>query len=283
MNNKIIVFLGSRYNVLEQLIACESLVNLKIYALKGSLLETILIDNGIPHDVFSLEKKKDFLKMLIDIEFDILISNGCPIIFPVERFKKHQILINIHPTYLPYLQGKTPLNGVFYAHYDFYGATMHYIDKGIDTGDIIYQKKQKLTKDIDLGLLYHLAMKLEGVVFKQGWNKLKASNFKNIGRKQKGNPSYFNRTEVMQTIDFNSHNTDQILLTIKSFGIETQGSFCSIDNKKYKIIAAEKILHKPLLDMYANCLPGKIVLTYDTKMLIKTIDGLIKVTRFFRL
>ena len=109
MNSKTIVFLGSRFNVLEQLITYEGLEHLKIYALKGSLLETILTEASITYEVFSLENKKAFLDMLLANKFDVLVSNGCPIVFPVDRFEKHQILINIKPTYQPKLQSKTTL------------------------------------------------------------------------------------------------------------------------------------------------------------------------------
>jgi methionyl-tRNA formyltransferase len=283
MNSKSIVFLGSRFNVLEQLILCEDIDNIKIFALKGSLLELTLIEKSIPFAVFSMDSKKSFLDYLLVLDFDLLISNGCPLIFPVDKFKKHQILVNVHPTFLPYLQGKTPLNGVFYNKYDFYGATMHFIDKGIDTGDVIYQKRETLTSDIDLGLLYHLAMKLEGIVFKIGWEKLKRNNYKYVGYKQKGIPTFFNRTKEIQTIDFKMQSTEVLLLAIKSFGIETQGSLTTLENREYKIIEAEIIKHKPLLSMYKTSLPGKIILKYDNKMLVKTVDGIIKVRRFIEL
>ena len=280
MTHKKIIFLGSRFHVLEELLLEEGVSNIVIYALAGSLLEKILIEKQISFNVFSMDDKEQVLEGLLASEFDILISNGCPIIFPVNKFKKHQILINIHPTYLPYLQGKTPLNGVFYNSYDFYGATMHYIDEGIDTGAIILQKKVTLTPDIDLGLLYHLAMKLEGTVFKQGWKMLKEANFSYIGKKQKGKPSYFNRTINKQSIDFKTQTTDELLRAIKSFGIETQGCFSTIEGVKYKIIDAEKITHKPLLLMYGKMPPGEVILNYDSKLLVKTIDGIVKITRY---
>ena len=280
MTDKKILFIGSRFNVLEQLLECETISNIKIYALAESLLEKILKGRQIPFNSFSTENRKSFMEYLLQLDFDILISNGCPIIFPVQKFKEHQILINVHPTYLPYLQGKTPLNGVFYSKYDFYGATMHYIDKGIDTGDIIFQKKHNLTSDIDLGLLYHLAMKLEGTVFKHGWNMLKEANFNYIGKKQEGEASYFNREPSMQIIDFKTQKTDDLLVAIKSFGIETQGVFSTINDIKYKIIEAEKIIHEPLLLMHSNVQPGNIILNYDQKLLVKTIDGIIKINRF---
>ncbi|MEC3908021.1 formyltransferase family protein [Tamlana sp. 2201CG12-4] len=226
-----------------------------------------------------MENKEKCLDELLTISFDILISNGCPIIFPVKKFKTHQILINIHPTYLPHLQGKTPMNGVFYLKYSFYGATMHYIDKGIDTGDIIHQKKVKLTNDVDLGLLYHLAMKLEGSVFKKGWRKLKKANFKHIGVKQCIESTYFNRNYEMQHLSFKD-NTNTLLLKIKSFGIKSQGCIAIINDTKYIIFEAESIIHKPLLKSYKKSKPGEIVLSYDEKFLIKTIDGIIKVKKY---
>lgn len=279
-HSKNIVFLGSRFHVLEQLLDRVSLDCITIYALEQTVLTKILDQKGIAHHTFTMKDKDIVLKKLIKSNFDILISNGCPIIFPVHKFKKEQILINVHPTYLPYLQGKTPLNGVFYDDYNFYGATAHYIDDGIDTGAIIFQKKETLTPDIDLGLLYHLAMKLEGIVFKEAWKILLAKNFTYVGRKQSGNSTYFNRTEGMQKLDFTNCNTNQILKCIKSFGIGSQGSFAMFDNVNYKIFTAEKIVHQPLLDTYSKEPSGKIVLNYDDKFLVKTNDGLIKITRY---
>ena len=171
------------------------------------------------------------------------------------------------------------MNGVFYLDYKFYGATMHYIDNGIDTGDVIHQEKEDLSDDIDLGLLYHLAMTLEGRVFNKGWEKLKRVNFINIGVKQKVNSTYFNRTLEMQKLDFKS-STNQILLKIKSFGIKTQGCVVEIGNINYRIFEAEKIQNRYLLEKFQNEIAGKILLSYDEKLLIKTGDGMIKIKKY---
>ncbi|MDO5971148.1 formyltransferase family protein [Flavivirga aquimarina] len=279
VNNKKIVFLGSRIHVINELLQDVQRDDLIIYALENSFLVSYLNERNISYLTFSMRDKKACLDELLLLDFDVLISNGCPIVFPVQKFKPHQILINIHPTYLPHLQGKTPMNGVFYLNYSFYGATMHYIDKGIDTGDVICQKKEELTSDIDLGLLYHLAMKLEGWVFKEGWRKLKQANFEYIGIKQDAKSTYFNRTNEMRNLDFNN-KTDILLLKIKSFGIKSQGCTAIIENEKYKIFEAERIIHEPLLKNHKDSEPGKIVLVYDEKFLVKTIDGIIKVKKY---
>ncbi|WP_298555598.1 formyltransferase family protein [uncultured Algibacter sp.] len=279
-NKKNIVLIGSRVYVIEELLKDKEFINLSIYALKNSFLETYSNEKGLVFKTFSMDKKQKCLDELLALNFDVLISNGCPILFPVNRFGSNQILINVHPTYLPHLQGKTPMNGVFYLDYDFYGATMHYIDNGVDTGDIIYQQKEELTNDIDLGLLYHLAMSMEGVVFIKGWKKLKEADFKNIGIKQLEKGTYFNRTITMQTLNFEEDNTVNLLRKIKSFGVDTQGCIAKIELKNYKIFEAEVIIHIPLLKKFENAKPGELVLNYDGNFLIKTIDGLLKIKKY---
>jgi methionyl-tRNA formyltransferase len=280
VTRKKILFVGSRYHVLDQLLSSENKEDILIYALENSYLAQMLTDKNIAFRAFDFKDKGKFMEEILSLDFDILISNGCPFILPVHKFAPEQLLINIHPTYLPFLQGKTPINGIFYDGYEFYGATMHFIDAGIDTGAIIYQKRVGITPDLDLGLLYHLSMKLEGTVFKIGWELLKQSNFKYQGEKQQGTSTYFNRTPEMQLLDFKSQNTSAILRAIKSFGIKSQGCSAEISNKNYRIYEAENMIHPPLLKEYQMSGPGSLLLEYETKLLVKTKDGIIKITRY---
>lgn len=280
MKTKRILFVGSRYHVLDQLLNFEKEEDISIYVVKDSYLSNILAQKNITYNVFDSKDKSKFIEEILGLDFDILISNGCPFILPVAKFNPKQLLINVHPTYLPFLQGKTPINGIFYEGYKFYGATMHFIDSGIDTGAIIYQERINLTPDLDLGLLYHLSMKLEGSVFKMGWELLKHSNFEYQGKKQQGISSYFNRTLKMQQLNFKTQGTSNILRAIKSFGVKSQGCNAEISDKNYKIYEAENIIHLPLLKEYQLSEPGSLLLEYDTKLLVKTKDGIIKITRF---
>ena len=52
---------------------------------------------------------------------------------------KHKI-INCHAGKLPFYRGRNVLNWVLINDEEF-GITVHYVDEGIDTGDIILQKK----------------------------------------------------------------------------------------------------------------------------------------------
>ncbi|MEM7486627.1 MAG: formyltransferase family protein [Bacteroidota bacterium] len=274
-----IIFLGSRTHVFDS--AIKMGVTFKhIFALKGSLLESSLISRGIQHKSFDMAQKKEVLDFLYESNFEVLVSNGCPIVFPVDKFHPSQILVNIHPTYLPFLQGKTPLNGVFYNDYKFYGATMHFIDATIDTGNVIYQHKEEITPDIDLGLLYFLAFELEGFVFRKGWEVLKAHRFNYNGERQQGKADYFNRTKEKQQVDFKLMGNKELMRKVKSFGIASQGCYAKLNDRDYRIFEVEEIVHPALLQRFGTSLAGEILLAYDKKLLVKSKDGILKLKVF---
>lgn len=50
-------------------------------------------------------------------------------------------IINLHPAYLPAFPGAHSIQDAFEAKAEFTGVTVHYVDEGVDTGEIIYQEK----------------------------------------------------------------------------------------------------------------------------------------------
>ena len=277
-----IIFIGNRINVLKQLLKHDE-YEIDIFCLKDSFLEKYLKNITKKYRLFTLEEKTKVIERIIEDSYDILISNGCPFILPTSKMKS-KLMINVHPTYLPYLRGKTPLNGVYFNRMTFIGATMHYMNDVIDAGNIIYQKKIKLTSDLDLGLVYFLSFYLEEIVFKKGFDLLKKNNFEYKGIKvdiAKG--SVFNRTKNINEINFQKMSSDEIIKIVKSFGIKSQGARIKNESNRLKIsriYEAIKMNNNTLLDIYRDRKPGEVVHRYDGKILIKTIDGLIKIVDF---
>jgi len=272
-------------NVLQQIAAFPELELIGLFVQEDSLLHKkmnkISLPNTIVARVFTIKEKVAGLEEISELDFDIIISNGCPFIFPVDMMKKAaQLFVNVHPTLLPYLKGKTPLNGVFMTHQKAIGATMHYIDEGIDTGNIIAQQKISLSDDIDQGLVYKISFDLESLTFQTGMKLLIDSNYSFEGTKQISKGTYFNRTKELQTIEVEKHSTDVIIDKVKSFGIKSQGSFMTIGGVQYKIYSAEKIVNHYLLTTYSNLKPGETALEYENKIILKTIDGMIKLVDY---
>lgn len=275
---KNIIFIGNRLEVLNKIINMNRLKIVHIFVLSHSYLHESQIYKNYEHTVFNVHEKKEILDKIFKLDFDLLISNGCPLIIPISAIKKkEQLFINIHPTYLPFLRGKTPINGVLFNEMHFFGATMHYMDEGIDTGNIIYQEKVEITDDIDLGLLYFMSFKLEGIVFEKGFTILEKHNYSYSGQAQSGEGTYFTRKDEISRVDFRDMTAKEIFKIVRSFGIRSQGTSAMVENVKVKIYDAEIIQNSFLINLFKDLSAGHVLLTYDRKKLVKCKEGIIKI------
>lgn len=279
---KKVLLIGNRLSCLKSLEHNPKYQLVSIFATKGSLLDEYLSQNYKSYTTFTVKEKEEVLKQLFCQDYDILVSNGCPIILPASKLMQQgKILLNTHPTFLPHLRGSTPLNGIFYNNYNFIGATTHYISDKIDAGNIIYQEKVDITEDIDQGLIYHISFKLEEIVFEKALSLLEENDYLFEGNKiDVSNGCYFNRTIEKQTLDLKNNDIETCIRKIKSFGIRTQGCYATIDGESYKFFSCERIFNPFLINCYNSSPTGKIVLQYDDCMIIKLKDGLLKITKY---
>ena len=121
--------------------------------------ETILIKELRKTGCIVYTSKKN---ICYDLDYDLIICFGYRHIIKEEVLSKLKIpIINLHISYLPWNKGSHPN---FWSFFDCTpsGVTIHLIDKGIDTGHIIYQKyvnfdDRELTfKDTYKRLIYEL-------------------------------------------------------------------------------------------------------------------------------
>lgn len=282
---KKVIFIGNRNGVLKEIRRFKELELIHVFIPENSYLEKDINKLNVSYNLFTPSEKEAVFKKISLMNFDILISNGCPLILPISALKKtHQLFINVHPSYLPYLRGKNPVNGVFLTRSKFTGVTIHYMNDKADEGNIIYQTKVPVTEDLDLGILYSLLFNLlEPLVFIEGMKKIIKANFNFKGTKQPSNGSSYKRSVEDMRIYFKEMLIEEIITRIKAFGIKSQGVEAQIGDTKYKIYSAEKILNKYILKNYENVKAGKILLRYENKMLIKCKDGILKITSFLPL
>ncbi len=100
-----------------------------------------------PKDYENREAFNDaLLEALVETGADLVVLAGCLVVIPekiVERFENR--IINIHPSLIPSFCGKDYYGlkvheGVLARGVKVTGATVHFVDKGTDTGPIILQK-----------------------------------------------------------------------------------------------------------------------------------------------
>lgn len=100
-----------------------------------------------PKDYADREAFNDaLLAALEESDADLVVLAGCLVVIPekiVDRFENR--IINIHPSLIPSFCGKDYYGlkvheGVLDRGVKVTGATVHFVDKGTDTGPIILQK-----------------------------------------------------------------------------------------------------------------------------------------------
>ena len=82
--------------------------------------------------------------------------------------------VNLHIAYLPWNRGADP-NFWSFVEGTPKGVTIHYMDEGIDTGDIIFQKEVTFTSGTETLATTYEKLQLEiQELFKQHWRQIKA-------------------------------------------------------------------------------------------------------------
>lgn len=153
---------------------------------------TRIIDGSKLRERDTLEEVKDLgADVALSVFFDFILKPELIELFP-------QGVVNLHPSYLPYNRGQYP-NVWSIIEGTPAGATLHYIDAGIDTGDIIAQRRVTL-EPVDTGeTLYR---KLEGAcveLFKENWPSIKSGSAPRTS--QQGNTGTYHRARDVEDID----------------------------------------------------------------------------------
>jgi len=107
-------------------------------------------------------------------------------------------IINLHPAYLPYNRGAYP-NVWSIVDGTPAGVTLHYIDAGVDTGDLIAQQEIPI-ESVDTGeTLYHKLERACVALFKETWPLIRSSQALRVP--QRGGEGTFHLTQDVEQID----------------------------------------------------------------------------------
>lgn len=178
---------------------------------------------------------------IINESFDWIISYGYRHIISKKLIKAYkQKIINLHISYLPWNRGADPN---FWSFFDNTpkGVSIHFIEEGLDTGDILFQKEIKFNNiNATLASTYaHLSDTIEKLFMNQWENiinlnfQLKVNNYENEG-------SYHHSKEIRKYFKLFSkgwNTTIKEIYDIKMNTIRVENTL--IGNKNKPFIIAE--------------------------------------------
>ena len=131
---------------------------------------------------------------------DIIISYGYRYIIKKDIIDKYEgKIINLHISYLPWNRGVGP-NLWSIVEDTEKGVTIHILDEGIDTGDILFQKKVEILDEDTLATSYNKLRDEIEILFKQSWSKIKSFNFERI-KQNLDDGSYHSKKQTNELLE----------------------------------------------------------------------------------
>jgi methionyl-tRNA formyltransferase len=115
---------------------------------------------------------------ILKSDIDVLVSHAFMRILPKAAFSAPKYgSINIHASLLPKYRGPSPTYWVLKNKETVTGLTCHYIDEGVDTGDIIYQVEVPVKSDDTIETIIEKQKKITGLLITESLARITNKNF----------------------------------------------------------------------------------------------------------
>ncbi len=237
---------------------------------KNVLVLPVSDDDGVNdwnYSLISAARKEGIqivkLKELYDIEELIFFSLQYDRILNPDHFRSDK-LFNIHFSLLPEYKGVFTtilpiLHGKTYS-----GVTLHKIDKGIDTGDIIDQVQVPIQNDTTSRGLYFTCMEKGVALFKKNFSKIYRNEAQGFPQSAEGS-TYFDKTVL---------NDSNVSISGKNTAFQIQRMVNAFCFREYQLPAFEacSIRKAEILNSKSQLKPGSIICQDSNKITISTAD-----------
>ena len=209
--------------------------------------------------------KEDY-KEILDLNPDIIITCAYGQIIPEEilNYPKYGC-INVHASLLPKLRGGAPIHKAIMYDYKKTGITIMYMDKGMDTGDMI-SKKEVVIEENDTAESLHDKLQREAVPLLMD-TLPKIIDGTNERKKQNNEEATYayNVSREEEHVDFNK-TSREIFNQIRGLN-SWPGAFAILDDKNIKLWACS------ITNKRYDKKPGTIVNVDKNGLEVVTKDG----------
>jgi len=228
------------------------------------------VEAGI--QVFQPEKIKNdnFISELEKFNADIFVVTAYGQILPEKILNMPKFgCINVHASLLPKYRGAAPIQWAIINGEKVTGVTIMYMEKGLDTGDMILKKEIAIAEDDTYGSLHDKMSEIGALALIDAIELLEKGEVK--PEKQNDEASCYAKkiNKEFGKIDWNK-NSKEILNIIKGLN-PTPGAYTFLNGEVFKIWRAEEY----------QCDSGKAGIIVDVNkkgFIVKTNDSAIIVT-----
>ena len=239
---------------------------------KGAFVSTPIKQIALAHniEVYQPTKIKEEYQKIIDTNPDIIITCAYGQIIPESLINYPRLgCINVHGSLLPRLRGGAPIHHAIINGDNETGITIMYMDKHMDSGDIIAKRSLPIGPNDTLDIVYEKMSKLGATLLMETLPSIVAGTNNRIKQDEKYVTFGYNITKEEEKINFNNpsikvHNLIRGLSSIP-------GAYCFLKEKRLKIYQSE------LTNTKSTSSPGTIEKIDKTGIYISTNDNLLKI------
>lgn len=251
-------------------LAFDDDLNSNFNVITSNTIQSLAINNSIPLIKFN----KDYTNIqsqLRTLQPDVILVSCYARKLPLSLLSIAKIgSFNIHPSLLPSYRGPSPLFWQFRDGIDEFGVTIHRMDEGFDTGNIVSQKKIKIPDNLSIieatGLLAETA------------SELALDTLYDIK-----NNSPFERAQNNLTSSYQSFPSPndysvsvlwpakRIFNFIRAYKEKEVSFLCEIDGKSYRLIDVYSYHNEPY-----KGISGNVFMQEEDEIVFSCQDGVIR-------
>ena len=238
-------------------------------------IKKLALENNIL--VLQPEKIRKDYEEVINLKPDLIVTCAYGQIIPEVILNTPRLgCINVHASLLPKLRGGSPLHHAIIDGYDKTGVTIMYMDKGMDTGDIITQEEIPILKTDTVGSIHDKLSILGSELLLKTLPSI--INGTNPRIKQDDSLATYchNISHEEEIIDFNK-SVIEIFNKVRGMNPYPVAYF-TLDNIVYKVYEVDY----EVSDRFENKEIGAIVIQDKSNLVIKASDGLIYLKKIKR-
>ena len=216
----------------------------------------------------------EFLEQVRDLQPDLMILAG------YNQILKGDILriplkgtINLHGGYLPYYRGGSPINWQIINGETIGGCAILYVDKGIDTGDIITQELYEILPDVTAGEIVEKTLEIFPRLLIDVVKQIENGTVTATRQDPSLGVYYCKRYPQDGQIFWDRMTALQVHNLVRALnGQSLPGAFTFLNEEKIVIVRTR------LLDSIIKGIPGRIALKWDEGIVIVAKDHGVLVT-----
>lgn len=272
-NKTKVIYLGNNSEILNCLIKNSDVQSVFCQPMEKNNVNLMEIKeltekHSIPFHQTEKKELYNYINYIKESSPDLIVVCGYKYIVPSEIFNIPKLkTINIHPSYLPHYRGQHVVNWAIVNGETETGVTIHFVDEGIDTGDIIVQKKIPILFEDSASVLheriYHEAYDLLKLVL----DRIYSGSTLQSRKQDNSKASYFKpRSPQDGVIDWNKDGIE-IYNLIRALVKPWPGAYSYIKDRKVIFWNAQFETGS------YNSSPGMIINVLGSKLIISVKGG----------